>query len=316
MIKFADLLVKSSTIMNEYAVKNCNRDYVDTNCSCEWYHSVWQYLRVLNCVSAPQWHESFYINAFTSAFKQKKTLKILISGTADYSLLHLLYTVLLTTENKAEIDIIDKCLTPLYICEWYNEHIDELFAAAGVQTLKNNVTVKTIQKDLLYYNVPDNAKYDIICSDAFLTRFEKDDAVSVVKKWNDLLIGSGKIITTVRIHGKYSPTTLLQLTQKINLFDNKFKGRFKQLKAEQKQLFIVNANGKKEITEEELRFLSYRYIVKMESYSLGNQDDIAGLITSCGFVIDEKLSEINTVEGEISETEYYRIVAEKTNDKR
>lgn len=49
--------------------------------TCTWYHSVWQYLRVIDKVSSPEWHSIFYEKCFNKLFKEKENPKILISGT-------------------------------------------------------------------------------------------------------------------------------------------------------------------------------------------------------------------------------------------
>ena len=106
----------------------CTNDFVAHNssstthaASCRWYHSVWQYLRILDCVSSPQWHQSFYEKEIVASLASCKThISILISGTADYSLLYLIVNVIKkykSPEQNVSIDVVDLCETPLQICK-------------------------------------------------------------------------------------------------------------------------------------------------------------------------------------------------------
>lgn len=312
MKDFEDLLLESCAEMNFRAGDKCKKDYVDKDNGCEWYHSVWQYLRVLNCVSAPQWHKDFYIRAFDAALNNKKKARILISGTADYSLLHLIFCVLARSEIKADIDVLDMCATPLSSCRWYFYNCKEVFGEKIGESLMQSINLQKVQKDLLYHNVDDYSKYDLICSDAFLTRFEKQDVDSVVRKWRDLLFDDGHIVTTVRLHEEHIPPTLISVTRGVDTFIKKVKDRYKHFVAQGKKLNKkTSKDSEQEISEEELLYLSYRYIVRMVSHDIGDKNDIKRLIEGNGLIIQDDLSETAVVEGEISASEYYRITAVK-----
>lgn len=80
--------------------------------------------------------------------------------------------------------------------------------------------------------------------------------------------------------------------------------RYEQLSKEEKL--------KMNLTAEDLRFVSFRYIERMTSNPLGNKENIDELFKK------SKLSVTNTesnycarVDGEIAETFYYQIVAKK-----
>lgn len=309
MMKFHDLLLKSCAETNLFANRSCKRDYVDEDNGCDWYHSAWQYLRVLDCVSAPQWHENFYLNAFDKIFADKKTIRILISGTADYSLLHLMLCALSKTEACAQIDVLDMCPTPLFSCEWYLNNYGAVFGEKKSKSLNKRVTVKMINKDLLYHNPADEQKYDLICTDAFLTRFKKQDAIEVVAKWRRLMSDIGTLVTTVRIHDKAEPRSLLKQTRDTDSFVQKVKNSYRHLIKDSKLFIMHDDDIVEELSEDELLFLARRYIIKMESNNLGGLNEIQKLIRDGGLEINDKLSQIEKVKGEITGSDYYRIVA-------
>ncbi|MCH5158161.1 MAG: hypothetical protein J1F33_03080 [Clostridiales bacterium] len=301
------LLLDSCGIMAKYSA-NCRNDFVAHNSSqnssenttcCDWYHSVWQYLRILDCVSSPQWHYEFYKNSFENIFNRKSSLKILICGTADYSLLYLIVSILSNKKCNVKIDVVDLCPTPLKICKWFIENY---------KNLNKNISINTVTSNITMYSSP--YKYDIICSDAFLTRFSVQESKSVICKWDDLLDENGRIITTVRLNEldkSDNKRQVIDLSNDINIFCYKVIASYNDLIDEEKK--------KLNISVEDLRFMAFRYIIRMKSNNLGGKDKIEDLFESNGIIINKEESEIKSVKGEIYKTDYYRIVAQKIGQK-
>lgn len=289
-----ELLNDSNKIMEKYSLKYCVHDYVDEEKSCCWYHSVWQYLRSINCVSAPQWHQLFYEESFEKIVVEKgNNVSILISGTADYSLLHILVEVLFRIKACAHVFILDKCRTPLEICKYYKKELlsknQEIF-----QFAKKNIHTTYIENDLFKYNI--SKQFDIICTDAFLTRFNKVDAQAVLNKWRMLLDDKGAVITTVRVHKK-SDYRLIQKANEIEKFEDKVIEGYQE-----------NPEIENQISMEDLLFLANRYIIKMHSYNIGDEEEIKQLFNDNGFGINYLLVDVS---GEINPTQYMQIVARR-----
>ena len=302
------LLLESCGIMAGYT-QNCRNDFVAHNSSqtrsenttcCDWYHSVWQYLRVLDCVSSPQWHYDFYKNAFEKVFNKKSAVRILISGTADYSLLYLIISLLADKKNcNAQIDIVDLCPTPLEICKWLWDKLKNSCKNIAVRTIISNITMYS-----------SDYKYDIICADAFLTRFSSHESKSVVAKWEEMLDDGGRIITTVRLNDlakKNVKPHVIDISDDINTFCSKVTKAYDGLSSEDKRKMNISA--------EDLRFMAFRYIIRMRSNVLGEQDKISELFGSMGLRINDDESKIHAVKGEIRETMYYGVVAQKSTKK-
>ena len=297
-----NLLAESCSKMHEIALRNCGKDYVDEKEGCCWYHSVWQYLRALNCVSAPQWHDSFYRSAINAAIKDKTEVVVFISGTADYSMLHIITDQLTKTKIKAKIVILDKCATPLEICKWYAKKLlaadCNILPENQLNNFKSNIDIEYVQQDLLYYGIDE--KFDIICTDAFLTRFESGLVKSVITNWASRLKPDGKIINTVRIHDATSPRNLVAGTHDIISFNDKVRTAYRE--------YIKNESSFP-LSEEEILFLANRYIIRMYSNDIGDRSAITKLFKDCGLRFNEKTNIIQ-VSGEISETNYMQIIAE------
>ena len=301
-MEIKELLLESCSIMHNES-PHCTNDFVVHNSSvathtssCNWYHSVWQYLRVLDCVSAPQWHQDFYVKNIRDCIQGKKNISILISGSADYSLLHLILYAISDIDVTAEIDVVDLCNTPLNICKWYTKKIIKPDKPSNIQIseYQSNITMFRVEK-----------KYDVICTDAFLTRFSSSTTRSVVETWGRLLAPTGWIITTVRIHPEECTVqpTVAALSQDVDSFLTKVRNRYSSLTDEERI--------KMKISLEELSFMSFRYILRMKSNILGQQSDIDKLFTESQLNVDKSRSQLATVDGEVKETEYYRVIARK-----
>lgn len=302
-MEIKELLLESCSIMHNLSL-HCTYDFVGHNSSvaphtsnCNWYHSVWQYLRVLDCVSAPQWHQDFFVRNIRACSLRKKSVSILISGSADYSLLHLVFCAIADLGVTAEIDVVDLCYTPLSICKWYTENV-----------IKNSSNKSTIQVSVYQSNITmfrADKKYDVICTDAFLTRFASSTTRSVVETWERLLAPTGWIITTVRIHPEECivQPTIAALSKDIDIFLTKVRDRYSELTEEERK--------KMKISPEELSFMAFRYILHMKSNILGQRTDIERLFTDSGLYIDQSRSQLAAVVGEVKETDYYRVIAQK-----
>lgn len=173
-------LLESACRMEEWS-KDCTSFALGT-VECSWYHSAWQYLRLLNLVASPDWHERFYSTKLLEVFQQFDNPKILICGSADYGMLsHVEKTAKAACRGSAEIIVIDLCRTPLKSCEWYAS--------------THHIKIDTEQHDVLHFT-PKNGLFDCIITDEFLTIISKSQRQKTVDKWKKLLNPGGFVITT------------------------------------------------------------------------------------------------------------------------
>jgi hypothetical protein len=206
----SEMLKKSANFSYLVSKRICTGGY--NSSSCCWYHSAWQYLRIIDKVSSPTWHLDFYFDTLIETIKEGS--KILISGTADYSLLALIFESARFLNVKVDLTVTDICDTPLLLCEWYASEM--------------NFSISTIQGNIL--ELKNLGDFDIVITDAFLTRFSKSDKKAIIKKWLSFLTNQGNIITTIRIgHGievKASDVEkeifIQDAIREINLYDNIF----------------------------------------------------------------------------------------------
>ena len=185
------LLLRSADIMRKEANTSCSGSYLTGNkSSCKWYHAAWQYLRILGMVSTPDWHSNFYAKAYSEAFN-KGCKDVLISGTADYAIVdHLLNTEDKRYSGDICITVLDVCWTPIEICKWYEKWFIK----------ENNLRPK------LRYNKRDalntgyhEQSFDLITTDAFLTRFNETEREQLLTEWHRILKPGGRVVTTARL---------------------------------------------------------------------------------------------------------------------
>jgi hypothetical protein len=167
---------------------------------CTNYHLPWQKLRLCGVVSTPGWHSGFYAEAvarWATAMEERSDsmgpIRLLITGLADYGMLYWLVQSLPSPiRSTCEIHVLDICRTPLESCVWLSIELERL-----VPGLKMNIVPH--HEDLLA-GKREAATYDLIVSDAFLTRFTgHDDKVAVMSEWLRLIRPEGRILTTARI---------------------------------------------------------------------------------------------------------------------
>ncbi len=175
-------ILESAPLARDLAVRLCRRD-PETRENCSWYHGLWQYLRLMRLVVTPEHHAEFYWDALGSVANDSSAPRLLIAGTADYSMLA--HVLALCSERKLEPDlaVTDLCETPLMLNRWYADR-------AGCP-------ISTHRCDILQY--PEARPFDAVCTHSFLGRFPPAERLQLLEKWRQLLRPGGRVITVKRI---------------------------------------------------------------------------------------------------------------------
>ena len=278
------LLRETAPAIADFAAARCAGGYVDA-ARCSWYHGVWPYLRVLGVVSSPAWHRDFYGKALRQVMEQRHRARprVLVSGAADFSMLEqVLYCAREARGPAAEADVtvLDLCQTPLESCRLYAE--------------RTNTAVCLRKADLLDWRGLGET-FDIITTDAVLTRFEREGCAEVISAWRGLLDADAVVVTTVRLHddldaGRDFESDIAAFVERV--------GRLAQLYPSR-------------IFQETGRFLeaAETYARGMRSADIGDEDDIVELFGAGGFDVVSR--ERAHVAGELHPVNYLRIVARK-----
>ncbi|MGW0505348.1 class I SAM-dependent methyltransferase [Micromonospora sp. NPDC003241] len=292
-------LLKTASMLYAMAPMSCGPSHQDKK-NCSWYHSAWQYLRLFDMVSSPQWHAEFYHRQLAEAVRAGAR-RVLISGTADYTTLAYVLHAIRSTDGPRladfEVHVVDKCQTPLLACHWYATQV-----GADVQVHKADITRQDDVRRLV-----DGGLFDLVVADAFLTRFARDAAATVIGSWSELLRPGGSVVTTVRLHhGNSWPDSDQEMDDRHRVSDlvDDFELRFRERAASWRGLLSVHL--------EELSAAVRQYATRMESYDLGDADEIRTAFGRGGFTLSD--AGVGDVYGELVRTKYLRVCAELSGD--
>ncbi len=159
---------------------------LDSAIGCQDYHYVRPILRIIEAVSSPYHHQSFYEDSLSEVTASLEKPVITISGTADYAWMLSKSPLIRALGNKAteaEICVSDACKTPLLSSQ----------KAASLIGIEPIVFKTDIRSNLV-------EDQDLIITDAFLTQFpEPLDRLSILKTWRQSLKVGGFVISTVML---------------------------------------------------------------------------------------------------------------------
>jgi SAM-dependent methyltransferase len=175
-------VLESAPLARDVAVRLCRRD-PETGESCSWYHGLWQYLRLLRLVATPEHHADFYRDALATVANASSAPRLLIAGTADYSMLAHVLALCNELQLEPDLTVTDLCETPLWLNRWYADRAGRPISAHRC--------------DILQY--PQAPPFDAVCTHSFLGRFPPAERVRLVEKWHQLLRPGGRVITVKRI---------------------------------------------------------------------------------------------------------------------
>lgn len=178
--EIAEPLAESAPVAFAAAMSGCQDD--GNAPSCRAYHAVWQYLRLTGVIRAVRADGPLYAAAVRAQAERGPLRRILVSGTADYSMLAYLGHAAAAIGVSPEFDVVDKCSTSLELNAWYGA--------------RRGLSVRTIQSDVLTYE-PVHA-YDLICTHSFLYWIPSDERGTLLKNWRQWLSPQGRLCTSNR----------------------------------------------------------------------------------------------------------------------
>jgi SAM-dependent methyltransferase len=153
--------------------------WADRTCSddCRQYHKNWSLIRFLDLDSQLPHHADYFIKQIQKYAQNKKSLSILISGSADTGLLAVVLTGIKDLHTPVEITLIDRCQTVLLQ--------NQLFAQF------KHITIKTIQTDIFELN---QGEFDLILAHSFINFFDDAQHEKLFNKWHSLLKHGGQVL--------------------------------------------------------------------------------------------------------------------------
>lgn len=244
--------------------------------ACGWYHGTWQYLRQLDLVSSPTWHDEFYMDNLVSAFARAE--QALVSGTADYSMLAYMLHARARARAATRILVVDVCRTPLYACRLLTRQQGE-------------ANVQICQSDVLKLPGVLRSTFDLIATDAFLTRFSRTEVPRVLHALAQVSRPQATLITSVRVGS--APADPSELAWRVEEFVSR----------------AVAGAAELGLAPEAIAMLAKDYAVRMVSNPVGDANGIASVFLDAGWEI-ERVQETE-VKGELIPTTYARFVVRR-----
>lgn len=150
---------------------------------CGWYHGFWQIVRALGAGKTSGGHAPFLIDVLRRHAAEGAFRRVLVSGTADYSMPALVYWAYAQERAPLELTVIDWCETPLALSRWYAQRVGQ--------------PVRTIRGDILACRLP--AHFDLVLTNSFLGYFRPDARPALYAVWASLLRPGGKALLTNRV---------------------------------------------------------------------------------------------------------------------
>lgn len=230
---------------------------------CDWYHDAWPVLKSHGLVSNPDDHVDFYFRSLCNAARDGKN-DVLISGCADESMLRTVMHAFFSTDEQPRITIVDICATPLNRSQAYA-------TAAGLD-------IETVQHDVLHWDP--RTSFDIIVTDAFLTRFRRPEKGLVLRKWKNVLRPDGVIITTAGLNPASHDGSSIRMTAD-------------QSREFVRQALTPSANGSNGLGEvpDSLSSLATSYTSRLITYPFRSKKQLTGAFDEAGLHVIETESD-------------------------
>jgi hypothetical protein len=195
--EIAEPLLESAPVAFDMAMTCCPHGG-----TCQAYHAVWQYLRIADLARWVRMDGPLYVAPAERMAGAGRLRRVLISATADYSMLaHLAHGARKGGAEPA-FDIVDRCPSALQLNEWY--------------AAKMGLRVRTICSDVLRYE--GDQPYDLICTHSFLQWLPVEDRPRLFHRWRSQLARHGRVCFSNRTwtgHFSLAPEKMAQRVAKM-----------------------------------------------------------------------------------------------------
>ena len=248
----------SAPLARELAPRLCRKDPV-TGENCSWNHGFWQYLRLMDLAVTPADQADFYHRALQSVTGRGGMLRVLISGTTDYSMLAHVLAIYRERGLEPVVTVVDICDTSLFLNRWYAER-----ASASVECTRS---------DILEYDCV--TPFDALCTDSFLGQFSPDARVSLLEKWRRLLRPGARVITVTRIRATTDTAPV----------------GFSPVQAQALRAIVARKAAampaRLQADPAEIMRAADLYLSRQQSWPVRSREEVRKLFERCGFRVDE-----------------------------
>jgi len=196
--EISEPLAESAPIAFEAAMTGCAS--ADELTGCRAYHAIWQYLRLTDAIRAVRVDGPLFAAAVKAQVVRAPLRRILISGTADYSMLAYLGHAAKSVGASPVFDIVDRCATALKMNEWYS--------------VRRGLAVRTILTDVNAYQPMES--YDLISTHSFLYWAGAEQRTRLFRNWRSWLAAEGRLCFSNRIEPISLPPDAVGSANRVN----------------------------------------------------------------------------------------------------
>jgi len=236
------------------AEQHCNPGDDD----CRWYHGNWDLLKSLNIVSTSSVHARDFDRLLKMAIGGKSNLRILMTGSTDESLLHIVHDTCRAASVEARITALDICATPLEFMKIFAEN--------------NGIDLTAVHADILAFEPA--TRFDIVVTHAFMGNFTDDDRQLLVNKWQALLCEDGKVVTIQRVRAADAPAVAnFSATQATEFVAGALSAAKRNGLTSSKALATVEA-------------IATEFAEKFSTYAIRSKSSLRSLFSNAGLKLD------------------------------
>lgn len=226
--------------------------------SCAAYHGIWQYLRLLGINTALFADAAFYRDAMRPAIR-RGARRVLISGCADYAMAAVVLWIFAGEGVRPELTVLDVCETPLRLSQWYAR--------------RHGAALDIVVANILDYRPA--TRFDIVCTNAFLSFFSPEERPALAARWYDLLAPGGIVAVVNRLRPDASALERFSAAQARDFAD-----RVRREAAARRELLPPG------IALDELAALADAYSAQNIVYPLRSEAELVTLMTGAGFAVE------------------------------
>jgi hypothetical protein len=230
---------------------------------CDWFHRIWQVLRLLGLNTTPQHHADFFHDRLRELAGASSSPRVLISGTADYSMLARLLPAFIERGARPDVTVVDRCETALMLNRWYAERI--------------GLHITTHRCDSVDHE--DSHGYDVVCTHSFLGQFSPERRLQLMAAWRAALRPGGLLVTINRLRPDagegwlgYAPHQAEKLADNLRRHAQRIGD-------------VVGANA------EELADAGLRYARRMGAWPIRSEKELRQLCEASGFRVEHLSAE-------------------------
>lgn len=178
-----DLLPEAARLTREWAPEMCALSHARHE-GCADYHAAWSTLRLIGAITGARTDKDFFQAQFTQLASDKPNARVLIAGTADHAVLHMLLEAFGAAGAHPEVTVIDSCATTLRLNQWYAQQV--------------GAKVTCVQADLREINLPD--RFDLITTHSVFSFMSLAEVTTALRSWREHLAegASMKLVQGIR----------------------------------------------------------------------------------------------------------------------